>query len=771
MSPVLHLHIGLNVPRQQNANWGDTQYAEGLATALRAMGHQTTLFFHGETPGKSGAGDVVLWIIGPHLEEPIAGLPNLLWIISPPNLLPIGTLARYQAIFTASSLLAKIYQTHDLPAHYLPQASDPEHFNPGQREEGAAEIPITFVGRYASRAPRFFVREVIEAGFDMQIWGAGWKGKAPVRMLRGDHVTPDELAQIYARSRVVLNDHMPHMARLGMMSNRAYDAIACGAYVISDPVKGFSADLPLSMVNKSEDISARLAALLDAPPASLEERWARNRLIRAKHSFASAAQQIETAAQRALMRGEISPRACRSIPFAAREAEPVDFALRLSELPQAEAAAPEAANRIAEMDAHAQGAKLRLELHISDPASGISGEGQSAATLRAAREAQAIGGLLARHERIAALRIRRHGAPPAPLHAMMSPLRAMQALLEDLDAADLMERAEQFSLGPRRLIEATTASDAPSSHINPVNTPLPLLHHVLAGKPLHPHTPQDFQRNHLKSHINLQPRRQTPTIPRPVGVFLHLYYDDLAEIFAARLAHIHVPLRLYVSTDSTAKAARIRQHLPKAEIRVMANRGRDIYPKFYGFSDRYEDHDFILHLHGKKSEHSGKLDAWLTHILDCLLPSAPEVNRILSLLSDIPTLGLVAPVPFQSILPAQHWSINFEIAQELNWRIGGSPLPGNDWLRFPAGSMFWGRTAALRPLLDLKLEAEHFPAEAGQLDGTTSHAIERMLGVVCTQTGHEMLCIAGQKMRLYNAFRHEWQRNRDIRDLLSRTSR
>lgn len=771
MSSSLHFHIGLNVPRQQNTKWGDTQYAEGLATALRAIGHQAELFFHGETPGKSGAGDVVLWVIGPHLEEPIAGLPNLLWAISPPNLLPIGTLARYQAIFVASSLLAKIYQTYDLPAHYLPQTSDPEHFNPGQREEGAADIPITFVGRHAPRAPRLFVSKVIEAGFDVQIWGRGWEGKAPARMLRGDHVTYDELAQIYAQSRVVLNDHMPHMAQLGMMSNRAYDAIACGAYVLSDPVKEFSADLPLSMADRPEDISARLAALLDGPPASLEERWARNRLIRDKHCFSRAAQQIAMAAHRALMRGEVGPPACRPIPFVARKAEPVDFTLRLSELAEAEEAAPEAARSIAEMDAHAKGAKLRLELHLSDPASGIPGENQSAATLRAAQEAQAIGGLLARHERIAALRIIRHGGPPAPLHAMMATLRAMQALLEDLDAADLIAQAEQLSLGPRRLIEATTASTAPSSHLNTVNTPLPLLHHVLAGKPLHPHTPQDFQRNHLKPHINLQPRKQPPKLPRPVGVFLHLYYDDLAEIFATRLAHIHVPLRLYVSTDSTAKAERIRQHLPKAEIRIMANRGRDIYPKLYGFSDRYQDHDLILHLHGKKSEHSGKLNAWFAHILDCLLPSAPEVNRILSLLGDIPALGLITPVPFQSILHAQHWSANFELGQELNWRIGGDPLPGNDRLRFPAGSMFWGRTAALRPLLDLKLKAEHFPAEAGQLDGTASHAIERMLGVVCTQTKHKMLCIAGQQMRIYNAFRHEWQRNRDIRDLLNRAPR
>lgn len=48
-------------------------------------------------------------------------------------------------------------------------------------------------------------------------------------------------------------------------------------------------------------------------------------------------------------------------------------------------------------------------------------------------------------------------------------------------------------------------------------------------------------------------------------------------------------------------------------------------------------------------------------------------------------------------------------------------------LEFPSGSMFWGRSAALRPLLDLQLQFADFPEEAGQIDGTLAHAIERTI--------------------------------------------
>ena len=58
---------------------------------------------------------------------------------------------------------------------------------------------------------------------------------------------------------------------------------------------------------------------------------------------------------------------------------------------------------------------------------------------------------------------------------------------------------------------------------------------------------------------------------------------------------------------------------------------------------------------------------------------------------------------------------------------------------FPAGSMFWARSAALRPILDLGLTFGSFEPEGGQIDGTTAHAIERLIFYSAERAGYRSL--------------------------------
>ena len=63
-------------------------------------------------------------------------------------------------------------------------------------------------------------------------------------------------------------------------------------------------------------------------------------------------------------------------------------------------------------------------------------------------------------------------------------------------------------------------------------------------------------------------------------------------------------------------------------------------------------------------------------------------------------------------------------------------------LDFPSGSMFWARSAALRPLLDLQLATEDFDEEKGQIDSTLAHAIERLYFFACEKAGFDWIKVA-----------------------------
>jgi GT2 family glycosyltransferase len=56
--------------------------------------------------------------------------------------------------------------------------------------------------------------------------------------------------------------------------------------------------------------------------------------------------------------------------------------------------------------------------------------------------------------------------------------------------------------------------------------------------------------------------------------------------------------------------------------------------------------------------------------------------------------------------------------------------------------MFWARSAALRPLLDLGLATEEFEEEAGQIDGTLAHAIEHVYFHACEHAGYDWIKVA-----------------------------
>jgi GT2 family glycosyltransferase len=228
-------------------------------------------------------------------------------------------------------------------------------------------------------------------------------------------------------------------------------------------------------------------------------------------------------------------------------------------------------------------------------------------------------------------------------------------------------------------------------------------------------------------HVPLWP------IPR-LAVLLHLYHEEMLPLFKARLSNILFPFTLFISTDTERKQQQIEREFiawqrGRVEVRVMENRGRDIAPKIVGFRDVYDEYTFVLHLHSKTSSHT-----WLRFTLDSLVGSHDAVARVFRAFNLHRDLGIIAPPLFPRISRFMTWGCNFELCQSLARRLGVS-ITRQSALDFPAGSMFWARSAALRPLVDLDLKFEDFVEEPSKTDGTLAHAIERLYFYACEVAG------------------------------------
>ena len=86
------------------------------------------------------------------------------------------------------------------------------------------------------------------------------------------------------------------------------------------------------------------------------------------------------------------------------------------------------------------------------------------------------------------------------------------------------------------------------------------------------------------------------------------------------------------------------------------------------------------------------------------------------------------------------WMANQARVQEISEKMNAAAFVK---LGFFEGSMFWFRPKALDALRELNLTPEVFEAEAGQLDGTMHHAIERCFTIAAWSRGYTVRDLYG----------------------------
>jgi len=126
-------------------------------------------------------------------------------------------------------------------AHWLPMACDPhvhKKIRVSAEEQECYGNDIVFVGSYHPNRAQILKGL---ADFDIAIWGPGWEEHCRESSLKtrikGSHTPLDTWIKLYSASKIVLSIHFQELEnRLAVYqaSPRIFEAMACGAFVISD---------------------------------------------------------------------------------------------------------------------------------------------------------------------------------------------------------------------------------------------------------------------------------------------------------------------------------------------------------------------------------------------------------------------------------------------------------------------------------------------------------------------------------------------------------
>lgn len=217
--------------------WGDVPFADELARSLREKGQDVVVDRFGAFGRPTSyLDDVVLTIRGRHAVQPQAGRINVLWVISRPELVDITEVRAYDLVFAASRKWAEwMSEVSGKEIGVLLQASDPARFS---WKETARGFEALFVGGPRPGRGRTVVSDAVAADLPLAVWGPGWASYVPDHHVRGDFLHWADVPHAYRSADVVLNDHLEGMSQWGFISNRIFDAVACGAAVITDEVDG-----------------------------------------------------------------------------------------------------------------------------------------------------------------------------------------------------------------------------------------------------------------------------------------------------------------------------------------------------------------------------------------------------------------------------------------------------------------------------------------------------------------------------------------------------
>lgn len=172
-----------------------------------------------------------------HPDRRVSGRLNVMWLVCHPENVPDEVASRYDLILVDSGPLAESMKGRSL-AKIEPfiVTADTDYF---YRDNSPAVYDRVFVG-HTRGENRNCVKWCRDNKIELDVWGGGWEKyykNDPYIHLHGT-ISYDETAEIYRKSKIIINDHHHEMRKTGMINNRCPEVLLCGKTMLCDWSQG-----------------------------------------------------------------------------------------------------------------------------------------------------------------------------------------------------------------------------------------------------------------------------------------------------------------------------------------------------------------------------------------------------------------------------------------------------------------------------------------------------------------------------------------------------
>jgi len=138
---------------------------------------------------------------------------------------------QYDFVFFASHRMHdRLKNTITPPSGVLLQCCDPVQICETPHRKSPT---LLFVGNSRGEF-RDILRDLLPTSYDLQVYGAEWNDYPVKNYVVKELLDHDKLNQAYHDAKIVLNNHWEDMRANGIISNRIFDVLSSGGFVISD---------------------------------------------------------------------------------------------------------------------------------------------------------------------------------------------------------------------------------------------------------------------------------------------------------------------------------------------------------------------------------------------------------------------------------------------------------------------------------------------------------------------------------------------------------